>query len=201
MRPNVLPLVTGAVALACGVLVFAPAGLIDGLAYDRHAILSGEIWRLWSAHLVHFSAQQAGIDAAVFFIAGSVAEKEIGMRRMAIALALGAPCISLGLLLTVPDLSHYRGASGIAMLVALLAGAALWSGGPLNRMLLALLAFGVVIKTACEAFGISAHLAGLPPDVVVAWQAHVLGAGLAWLMILAHFLAHSLRRLKIRIHS
>ena len=200
MRPNVLPLATGAVALACGVLVFAPASLIDGLAYDRQAIISGEIWRLWSAHLVHFSAQQALLDVVVFFIAGSIAEKNIGVRRMAIALALGAPCIALGLLLAVPGLSHYRGASGIAMMVALLAGAALWSGGALNRVLLALLAFCVAIKTAFEAFGISAPLAGLPPDVVVAWQAHVLGAGIAWLMILAQFLAHSRRDLNLSVH-
>ena len=87
------------------------------------------------------------------------------------------------------------------MLAALLAGAALWSGGALNRVLLALLAFCVVIKTAGEAFGISAHLAGLPQDIVVAWQAHVLGAGLAWLMILMRFLAHSRRGLKMPIHS
>ena len=187
-------------ALACGILVFAPAALIDALAYDRHAIFAGEIWRLWSAHLVHFSAQQALLDAAVFFIAGSVAEREIGARRMAIVLALGAPSISLGLLLAVPGLSHYRGASGAAMMVALLAGATLWSGGALNRVLLALLAFGVVIKTAGEAFGISAHLAGLPQDVVVAWQAHVLGAGFALLMILAHFLAYSRRGLNLPVH-
>ena len=175
MRRSV-PLASGIAALACVVLAFAPGVVTDWLAFDRQAIGSGQLWRLWTAHVVHFSGQHALADAAVLLLAGALAEREIGARRLGMGLALGAPFISLGLFLGTPDLLHYRGASGIAVMAAFLAGASLWRTSPAHRALLALLSLGFVMKTACEAFGVSADLAGLPQHVAVAWQAHVLGA-------------------------
>ena len=183
-------------ALACITLAYAPESINDYLAFDRQAIFSGEIWRLWSAHLVHFSAQHALVDTAVFFLLGALVEQEIGTRRLGIGLALGAPFISLGLLLATPDLLYYRGASGLAMMVAILAGTSLWTKTASHRMVLALLAFGLVIKTACEAFGISADLSRLPQNAVVAWQAHVLGAGAGWLIALTSVRPCSMARYK-----
>ena len=70
--------------------------------------------------------------------------------------------------------------------LALLAGTMLWGGSAGNRMLLGLLATCLAIKTAGQAFGLSAPVAGLPDNVVVAWQAHVLGASLGWLAAVIH---------------
>lgn len=179
------PLASAGVALACAALAWAPAAVIQHLAFDRQAILGGEIWRLWSAHLVHFSLQHALLDGAVFFFVASVAEHAIGTRRLGIALALGAPFIGLGLLAAVPGLAYYRGASGLATMAALLAGAALWRGSAARRRVLALLALGLAARTAAEACGISASVAGLPDHVALAWQAHVLGASAGGLMVLA----------------
>lgn len=182
--PRNAPSVSACVALAGLALAFGAPGALASLAYDRHAILAGEIWRLWSAHLVHFSVEHALCDLVVLFLLAAMAEREIGWRRLGIGLVLGAPLISLGLMLAAPALSHYRGASGIALAMAPVAGAALWRTRPSHRGLLLLLAAGLLIKTTCEAFGVSADLAHLPPGVLVAWQAHAFGAIWGFLMVL-----------------
>lgn len=183
--PREVPLVAAGVALACVGLALGPPALNAWLAYDRQAILGNEIWRLWSGHLVHFSVRHALADALVFLLLAALAEREIGSRRLAVCLALGAPAISLGLLLAAPGLSHYRGASGIAVTVAILAGAALWRARPARRGVLLLLAAIWSLKMVCEALGVASDLAELPPDVVVAWQAHAFGALWGWLAVVS----------------
>ena len=96
------------------------------LEFDRHAILAGAVWRLWTGHLVHYSIQQALIDLATALIAAIIAAQSFGARRVLAALASGAPLISLGLLLAAPQCLYYRGASGLAVLLAVMAGAGLW---------------------------------------------------------------------------
>lgn len=176
--PRDVARVAAGVALACVGLALCPPAVNAWLAFDRQAILAGQIWRLWSAHLVHFSVSHALADALVFFLLAALAERQIGARRLGVCIALGAPLISAGLLLTAPNLAYYRGASGFAATVAVLAGALLWRAQPARRGVLLLLAAIFLIKMACEAFGVASGLANLPPDVVVAWQAHGLGA--AW---------------------
>ena len=151
------------------------------LEFDRHAILAGQVWRLWTGHLVHYSAQHALIDLATALVAGLIATQSFGAPRVLCALALGAPFISIGLLLTAPDCAHYRGASGLAVLLAVMAGAGLWQQARGNhvamvRAVLVLLAVALAVKIAAEAHGFSLGGSDLPPDVTVAWQAHLLGA-------------------------
>src|SRR4051812_37737498 len=93
-----MPKVSLLVALACAALLFAPSELTEALAYQRTAILHGQWWRLWSAHLVHFSARHALLDGAVLALLGMVLEARLGARRMAFALLVGAPLIALSLL-------------------------------------------------------------------------------------------------------
>ena len=151
------------------------------LEFDRHAILGGQLWRLWTGHLVHYSAQHALIDLATALVAGLIATQSFGARRVLCALALGALFISIVLLLIAPDCAHYRGASGLAVLLAVMAGAGLWRQAHGNhvamvRAALALLAVALAAKIAAEAHGFSLGGSDLPPDVMVAWQAHLLGA-------------------------
>lgn len=154
------------------------------LEFDRRALLGGEVWRLWTGHLVHYSAQHALIDLATAFIAAIIAAQSFGARRALAALALGAPFISVGLLLAAPQLAHYRGASGLAVLLAVMAGAGLWprvddtraASGRVVRPALGVLAVALAVKIGAEAGGVSLGWSDLPGDVVVAWQAHLLGA-------------------------
>jgi Cu-Zn family superoxide dismutase len=170
------------IAPACAIttiifcLAAAPNWLAAHLAYDRHAILCGELWRLWTAHLVHFSWQHAVSDALVLFAATTLVQRLAGARLAWTALAIGAPGIALGLLWAAPHMTEYRGASGLALMMCVLYGALLWRTAPRLRWLLAALACGLFAKTTAEAFGFSPGLAGLPYGVAVAWQAHALGA-------------------------
>ena len=154
------------------------------LEFDRRAILAGEVWRLWTGHLVHYSAQHAMIDLATAFIAASIAAQSFGVRRVLAALGFGAPVISLGLLLAAPQCLYYRGASGLAVLLAVMAGAGLWrrvddtraAGTRFVRPALGVLAVALAVKIGAEANGVALGWSDLPDDVVVAWQAHLLGA-------------------------
>jgi rhomboid family GlyGly-CTERM serine protease len=147
------------------------------LQFDRHAILTGEIWRLWTCHLVHYSTQHALVDLATALAAGVIALPALGWRRLCLILALTAPVISAGLLLLAPDLLYYRGASGMAVLLVVLAAGILWPrAGPRSRAALVLLGVALVAKISAEALGYATGWSDLPPGVAVAWQAHLLGA-------------------------
>ncbi len=162
-------------ALVAVALIYAPATLIEVLAYDRLAILSGQWWRLWSGHLVHFSISHALIDSLMLLLCGSVLEALIGTRRLCIALCWAAPLIALLLLLAVPGMTHYRGLSALDVMLATMALCALWRGHHLPRPWLALLAAVLLVKTASEALGIPSVTSSLPDGIRVMWQAHALG--------------------------
>ena len=170
-----LPQASAALALACLALAFAPPVLTDALAYERQAILSGQFWRLWTGHLVHFSLRHALADGSVLFLLGLVVEPLAGTRRLCVALAGGAALISAALLLCVPGLQQYRGASGLDMMMAAMALVLLWRNGGIARPWLVFFAALLVLKIAGEALGISSGFAALPGDIVIVWQAHLLG--------------------------
>lgn len=167
--------------LACLAMWFTFGEEAAWLAFDRQAILAGQVWRLWSGHLVHYSLHHALLDSSVLFLLGMVAERELGARRIGLALLLGAPAISLGLLLATPEMAYYRGASGLATLAAVAGGTALWHSSPKLKALL--FAFGafMAIKIALESLGQPLDMTNLPENVQIAWQAHLLGALLGYL--------------------
>jgi rhomboid family GlyGly-CTERM serine protease len=162
-----LPPLSAALALACLLLALAPESLLAKLEFERGAILAGELWRLWTCHLVHFSVRHALFDALALLAAGAVAERHPAYHRL---LAVAATAIPAGLLAAAPAMDSYRGASGLAAAAMAAAGAALWRT---HRPLVSALALLAAFKVAAETASISA---GLPAGVAVAWQAHLLGA-------------------------
>lgn len=157
-------------------LAFAPESFIQGLALDQEAVRNGELWRLWTAHLVHFSRQHALIDVLVFVIVGVVVEATISRRWVAWAIMAIAPTISLGLFVWSPDLMHYRGMSGLATAMTVMAMIVVARIKPSSRPLLLLLTVAMALKFIGDVGGISPDIAGLPRDVLVEWRAHALGA-------------------------
>lgn len=177
--PASFPLATALLALAC-----LAAGLVElapQFAYDRAGILAGEIWRLWTGHLVHFSAQQLVVDVSALLLAGWLVERERGTGFTAGVVLLGMPAISIALLLASPQLHEYRGASGVVVLLALVATTSMWMRHPGTRPALLLLGVALAVKTVIDATGGPPGLSSLPPGVRVAWQAHVAGAVFGWL--------------------
>ncbi|QBB71763.1 rhomboid family intramembrane serine protease [Pseudolysobacter antarcticus] len=175
------PWVSIAVTTSCVMLAAMPESLIEPLSGNRHAILHGELWRLWSAHLTHFSPRHALIDSAALLVNGTMAESIFGSHRVAQFVLIGAPLISSGIVLVSPDLLDYRGASAIAIMLATMVGLSLWQSRPSTRLTLSILAACLFAKIGFDAIGLSLTLTDLPNQVHVAWQAHLLaiaiGAG------------------------
>lgn len=171
-----MPNATLAASAACLLLALAPDWLPALLAYDRDALAAGELWRIWTAHVVHFSLAQAVADTAVLLACGALAEQAIGSRRMLGLLLLAAPLVSLGLLVLAPSMTEYRGASALATACAVLAAALLWHLGAWWRVGILAGAAAFAARTLLEALSIPLTPATLPPGVAVAWQAHLLGA-------------------------
>jgi rhomboid family GlyGly-CTERM serine protease len=159
-------------------LLFACAGepAAEGLEWERVAILHGELWRLISGHVVHFSLSHAGADALGLAAMGLVAEPLTGSRRFALVLGGGALLMSLGLLALAPGLLEYRGASGLVVLVAVLGGMLAWYRYRASRAMLACAALALASKTLWEALAHAPAFSDLPAGVTIAWQAHLLGA-------------------------
>jgi rhomboid family GlyGly-CTERM serine protease len=92
----------------------AYAHLADVLIFQRSLIFSGQIWRTWTGHIVHFGPTHLAWDLAVFLPAGVWLEN---LRpRCARWLYLLCPVIISVLLLTFdPTLERYAGLSGLAI--------------------------------------------------------------------------------------
>jgi rhomboid family GlyGly-CTERM serine protease len=178
--------VTLAVGCICLLLAFLGESEAGMLAWERGGLQNGELWRLWTGHLVHFSFTQALADTLALVAMGLYAEPLVGSRRFALILAGAADLLSMGMLVLAPGLNEYRGASGLATLTAVLAGVLAWRRHPESRPVLACGALALAAKTLWEAGSHMAAFTDLPAGVAVAWQAHLLGAMLgagaaAWL--------------------
>jgi len=103
---------TLAIAATAG-LAFAWPTMAGGLIYDRVDVIAGQLWRLWTGHLVHFTGNHLLWDLAVFVPAGVWLESITppGARWFYL---LATPVISLLLFFLEPGLNRYAGLSGIA---------------------------------------------------------------------------------------
>ena len=167
-------------ALVCLVLATCAPG---AFALRREALIAGEWWRLWSAHVVHWSTLHALLDASVLGVCGAIAERGFGRRFVAAALLAGAPAIAL-VCLAATALDEYRGASGLGVLLGVLAGAAVWRAHPAQRGWVFALGLAMGAKTLADVWLPALTLTALPPGVRVAWPAHVAGAAVAALALI-----------------
>ncbi len=102
-------------ALNFGLLTWAPssAGVpLEALQFDRQAIINGELWRLVTGNLVHWSVEHFVLDVSVFLIVGILYERHFPRWYPWIMLGT-AFAIGVALVLFVPEISVYRGLSGV----------------------------------------------------------------------------------------
>lgn len=99
------------------------------LIYDRHLIFAGQLWRLWTGHLVHFGRSHIFWDLCVFVPAGIWLER-LHPRIARWFLAASPVFISALLLLCDPTLERYGGLSGVATGVLVLLACCRLRGGP-----------------------------------------------------------------------
>jgi rhomboid family GlyGly-CTERM serine protease len=120
MRARRIPWAT-ALVVALALLLWCIPGSADALAYNRAAILHGEIWRLWSGHLVHFSASHLAWDLLATALAGVWIERA-GFRGGRWLWVMAPPLVSLIMLLGEPTLARYGGLSAMATACVVFAG-------------------------------------------------------------------------------
>ncbi|MFT3869010.1 MAG: rhombosortase [Nibricoccus sp.] len=97
---------------ALALFVFRLAGWTEALEMNRIALAQGELWRLFTGHLTHFSADHLKWDLAVFVALGSLVELR-SRRHFVAVLAGGALAISVGVWWLQPQFASYRGLSGV----------------------------------------------------------------------------------------
>lgn len=102
----------------CGLLMphfSSAAALLPAAEYNRDAILQGEIWRLVTGNLVHWSAEHFWLDVGAFLLLGIVYEPSFKRLRVSFITFLLAVSLVIGaaMLFLLPDLEIYRGLSGV----------------------------------------------------------------------------------------
>jgi rhomboid family GlyGly-CTERM serine protease len=81
------------------------------LEFDRRAVERGEVWRLLTGSLVHWSFGHLVLDLGALLAVGLLCEEGLG-RRYAIILAAAFVAVAL-VVLVAPEVERYRGLSGV----------------------------------------------------------------------------------------
>lgn len=118
-------LTLAAVVVLLAVFQALPQAWHEVLRYDRHAVLQGELWRLWTGHLIHLGWVHWALNACGLVLCCALADAPPKPRTLlcqALVLGLG---ISVLFLLFLPHLAHYVGLSGVLYGLFVLA---LWPG-------------------------------------------------------------------------
>jgi rhomboid family GlyGly-CTERM serine protease len=94
------------------VAAFWSVALTQALEYRRDAIEVGELWRLLTCHWTHWSPDHLVWDLGMFTLLAALCWQWSG-RRVLVAVAAAAVAIPLAVWAFLPEMSHYRGLSGI----------------------------------------------------------------------------------------
>src|SRR5947209_1606633 len=168
------PWLTVTLAALCAAASLVPAAALE---YDRGRVAAGEVWRLLTGQLVHWTPRMALFDLGMLLGLGAWLEMR-GDRRLAImALALGGGLTALAVDALSPGLLVYRGSSGLASALFVLAAVRVAeSRDPWTRVLAKAAVALFLAKAGCEAVAGQALFAGpLPPGVGVVPLVHLLG--------------------------
>jgi len=160
------------------------ASLADATALEYRR---GEVWGLLTGQMIHWTPRMAIFDLGMLLALGAWLEIRGDRRLAAVSLGLGAVLTAVAVHLS-PDLSYYRGSSGMASALFVLAAFRIAdSPDPWTRTL-ALAAVALFLaKAAFESFAGETLFAGpLPDGVRVVPLVHLLGgmAGLTDHLIL-----------------
>lgn len=114
LRPRkALPWATGFVVIVA-LAIQAWPGEAASLQFDRDRIPAGELWRVWTAHCVHFSWSHLGWNLAVLVPAGLWVERAAA-RRARLFYVVAPAVVAVVLLVFDPLLRRYAGLSALAV--------------------------------------------------------------------------------------
>jgi rhomboid family GlyGly-CTERM serine protease len=172
---------------------------LESLQFDRDAILTGQVWRLITGNMVHWSAEHFLLDVGAFLIVGVLYERHLN-RRYPWILLTAALAVGCGVLLLRPDMQTYRGLSGVdsgQFSAALGVEALLAARDPRRWIWVAPAAAVFLVKTVYESatgmlfFG-TESLGDLGQPIPLAHTAGT-AAALAWFLSMTDSIPHASR--------
>jgi rhomboid family GlyGly-CTERM serine protease len=153
-------------------------GWRDALIYDRAAIATGQVWRIWTGHMVHFGWPHFLADTGLFLLLGRVLEREHPIASR-IALALMPLAIAFGIYVFDPAMPRYAGLSGMNVGLLVFLACKGWQKSWTDWFWPAVLgihALEVVLETT-QKHGVGGAMIPFDdPSVHVATSAHIAGA-------------------------
>jgi len=93
-------------------LIFLSPAMTRFLEFDRMAIAGGQLWRILTCHLTHWSFEHLFWDVVVFIVLGVSCERA-SRKSFLVCLAVSASAIGISVWLFLPEMRLYRGLSGI----------------------------------------------------------------------------------------
>ena len=170
-----LPLVALALVLAALALELAPQAAAR-LGWERAAIARGELWRLFTGHLVHGAPRLLLLDLGALALLGAWVERA-SRRLLLAALAASALASSLAVL-ACTGYGRYVGSSALASGLAAAAAVLLLRSPRRPARLVAWTLLALIAgKLALEGLELwPAALGGLPPGHEPVPAAHLAGA-------------------------
>jgi rhomboid family GlyGly-CTERM serine protease len=150
----------------------APGGA-EALELSRVGLLDGELWRLATGHLAHWSLAHLAWDAATFAALGALCESR-SRRDTVLVLALAAAAVAPLVLAARPALASYRGLSALDVALFVLLAARI--GGRLGAALVFLL-LAKLLYEACT--GAALFVDSPSGPVALVPEAHLAGAAAA----------------------
>lgn len=172
------PGITLIVVLGCLVFYLIPETTIWAV-YDREQLLHGDIWRLFTGHFVHFSWRHLFFNLSVFAVLGFLLE----LRNRWIFLwliALTTLSCSLYFLLFIPEMSKYRGLSGLVSAAVVYLALNEIRATVRLRFIWVLILILFLVKVGYEIFsGEAVFASGSDSDFIIVPAAHIIGAVMA----------------------
>jgi len=84
----------------------------EALQFDREAVAEGQLWRVVTGNLVHWTSEHLFWDLLMFVVLGALVESR-SRRRFIACLLVSAVTIPLAVAFAHPAMQTYRGLSGI----------------------------------------------------------------------------------------
>jgi rhomboid family GlyGly-CTERM serine protease len=165
---------TLALAVLCAVAAFVPATVLE---YYRIRVGEGEAWRLLTGQIVHWTARMAAFDLGMLLGLGVWLEVRGDRRLAAMALTLGGGLTALAVHALSPDLLVYRGSSGAASALFVLAAVRIADSSDPWARIPALTAVALFLAKAVfeQLSGQTLFAGSLPPGIHVVPLVHLLG--------------------------
>ncbi len=173
--------------LLCALVVYAIPSLTTTLQFQRSLFEQGQWWRLITCHWTHFSTDHLFWDLIMFALLGAICERFSRMRTL-VCLAASTLLISITVWLFAPELTTYRGLSGLdsalfTLLLSMLIRPAFaekrWSAVASYLLLLLLFGAKVAYESITAATLFADHTAG---GFVPVPLAHAVGAAIGLLI-------------------